>query len=273
MSEIPPCWCGGRDFAAGPSGNYTTPAGVKGSFAIRFCRVCGTGQTVPRPVAVDYSATPAELNDRIAQLELWRKFARESLAVVQRYRRAGRLLDVGCNIGVLVDEAHRAGFQATGLDLDRAAVAFGREKLGVDLTVGRLEEVPANSCAVVMLEQTLEHVADPVAMLRAVRRVLAPGGLAVVSVPHCRGLVPRAAGAAWYGWWPWEHGWHFTAPALRRIAALAGLSVAGLHYARLHHEPAWRTRRGAVVALADVLARLLPAWGDKLFIVVQKDGQ
>lgn len=268
--DLPPCWCSGTRFRSGPFGAFAASGDRQVPFAIFFCTACGTGQTMPRPVAIDYSATATELNDRVGQLDLWRKFARDSLTVVQRYRHSGRLLDVGCNIGVLVDEAVRAGFAASGIDPDRAAVAFGRDRFNCDLQNRNLQSLPAGSFDIVMLEQTLEHVPAPAALLAEVRRVLAPGGIAVVSVPHYRGLVARVAGAAWYGWWPHEHIWHFTVPALRQLLTQSGLAVAGLHYARLHHERNWRSCRGMVVALADALAALVPQCGDKIFIVGQK---
>jgi len=52
---------------------------------------------------------------------------------------------------------------------------------------GALAEVPAASLDVVMIVSVLEHVSDPAGLLREVRRVLAPGGMALVNVPSWRG--------------------------------------------------------------------------------------
>jgi 2-polyprenyl-3-methyl-5-hydroxy-6-metoxy-1,4-benzoquinol methylase len=50
-----------------------------------------------------------------------------------------------------------------------------------------LAALPDASLDVVMLVSVLEHVSDPAGLLRAVRRLLAPGGVALVNVPSWRG--------------------------------------------------------------------------------------
>ena len=52
---------------------------------------------------------------------------------------------------------------------------------------GALAQLPAASLDVVMIVSVLEHVSDPAGLLREVRRLLAPGGVALVNVPSWRG--------------------------------------------------------------------------------------
>ena len=52
---------------------------------------------------------------------------------------------------------------------------------------GALAQLPAASLDVAMIVSVLEHVADPAGLLREVRRLLAPGGVALVNVPSWRG--------------------------------------------------------------------------------------
>jgi len=52
---------------------------------------------------------------------------------------------------------------------------------------GALAELAAASLDVVMIVSVLEHVSDPAGLLREVRRLLAPGGVALVNVPSWRG--------------------------------------------------------------------------------------
>ena len=52
---------------------------------------------------------------------------------------------------------------------------------------GALAVLPGASLDVVMIVSVLEHVSDPAGLLREVRRLLAPGGVALVNVPSWRG--------------------------------------------------------------------------------------
>jgi SAM-dependent methyltransferase len=90
----------------------------------------------------------------------------------------GRLLDVGCGPGFFLRLAAGAGWDATGLDPDPAAVRYATERLGVQARVGVLAggAVPPASVDLVTLWNVLECVADPVSLLRQVARVLRPGG-------------------------------------------------------------------------------------------------
>src|SRR5690606_17137778 len=67
----------------------------------------------------------------------------------------------------------------------------------------------------------LEHVPDPTELVGAVARGLEPGGVAYLEVPDGWYLVDRVA------LWDviYEHVHHVTAPALRRLAADAGLRL------------------------------------------------
>jgi SAM-dependent methyltransferase len=52
---------------------------------------------------------------------------------------------------------------------------------------GALAALPAGSLEVVLIVSVLEHVADAPGLLREVKRLLAPGGVALVNVPSWRG--------------------------------------------------------------------------------------
>jgi SAM-dependent methyltransferase len=75
-----------------------------------------------------------------------------------------------------------------------------------DLTTGDRLESGAYDC--VILTQTLQLIFDVQAAIRTVHRILAPGGVVLVTVPGIT-HVPRADAESWY--------WSFTALAMRRL--------------------------------------------------------
>jgi len=263
------CWCGGKKFAIWTEGRYETPAGRAGEFAVWRCVNCDTGHTQPVPIEVDYSGTPIEGNDRVKEIELWQQFADETIAVVKQYRTGGRLLDIGCNIGILVQAAARAGFSARGVDMDRNAVEYGRQNFQLDLMVGQLGDIDLGRFDVVLLEQTLEHCREPLAVLSGLEEKIENQGILLISVPNYRGLMPRILGASWYGYWPWEHIWHFSPLALERLAAASGWQVRGVHRTRLYHPHSWQTKRQIKESLVDIMAQGL-GLGDKTYLILER---
>jgi SAM-dependent methyltransferase len=98
-----------------------------------------------------------------------------------------RVLDVACGGGYLLMEAERAGLVASGIDIADAALARARTFAPKsDLRRGEAEALPYadGSFEIVTCLGSLEHFLDPPKALEEMRRVLAPGGRAVVVVPN-----------------------------------------------------------------------------------------
>ena len=119
---------------------------------------------------------------------VWRFGQARRLAIVERHAPlAGRrVLDLGCGVGEYVRAFARAGALAFGCDVERARLAEGRARGAGGLAAGAGEALPYAGGAfdVVVLNEVIEHVADEAATLREVRRVLAPGGRAVIFAPN-----------------------------------------------------------------------------------------
>jgi 2-polyprenyl-3-methyl-5-hydroxy-6-metoxy-1,4-benzoquinol methylase len=75
----------------------------------------------------------------------------------------------------------------------------------------------------------VEHVLDPLALLRLLHSIAAPGGLIYVAAPNVDSLAHRLLGRAWPYYAPDDH---LTLPSLRSIAAAIALSGQGRYRLR-----------------------------------------
>jgi SAM-dependent methyltransferase len=95
-----------------------------------------------------------------------------------------RILDVGCGTGANLELLGRYG-EAEGVDVSPEALAFCRERGLRNVKQGAAERLPYEDCSfdLVTALDVVEHLDDDTAGLREMRRVLRPGGRAMLFVP------------------------------------------------------------------------------------------
>jgi SAM-dependent methyltransferase len=115
----------------------------------------------------------------------------------------GRLLDVGCGHGLLLDEARSRGYAPVGLELSHAAARHARRVHGLDVRELPLEAFDEfGRFDVVVLADVLEHLANPVAAIDRAAQLLRAGGVLCVVTPDPSSPAARVAGARWWGYLP-----------------------------------------------------------------------
>lgn len=142
----------------------------------------------------------------------------------------GRLLDVGCGNGSFLDQMRQLGWDVTGVEPDGAAVTVAREKLGLQVFEGSLEEagLPAGHYDAITMNHVIEHLPDPIVTLKECHRVLKPGGELVVATPNIKGMGSQFFGEHWRGLEVPRHLHLFCPQSLRMAAERAGLEVRAL---------------------------------------------
>jgi 2-polyprenyl-3-methyl-5-hydroxy-6-metoxy-1,4-benzoquinol methylase len=214
-----------------PASDYVTGD----PFEIRRCRDCGLALTWPPPPPSDMARYyPDAYYGRAGE----RRFVGPVEGLQQavygsRARkveeaaggRPGRVLDVGCGRGFLLDAFRRRGWAVEGTEMSDASSAHAREVLGIPVRLGPLESLalPAEAYDAVTLWHVLEHVTTPGAMLDEIHRILKPGGVLLVSVPNFGSPEARVAGPGWFHLDVPRHLVHFTPNTLDAALRGAGL--------------------------------------------------
>jgi len=179
-------------------------------------------------------------------------------------RRARRLhpgaktvLDIGAGAGRLVAEARRAGYEAVGVEPIRALVESARRINHIDLLQGVYPhpQLEGTCFDLVFLVDVIEHVADPVELIKACRGALSPGGILIAVTPDIGSLTARVLGRRWWHF-RLAHVGYFSTRSMLCMTQRCGLRV--IHRCR----PVWFFRAGY---LADRLQRYVPiGWMNKL---------
>lgn len=154
-------------------------------------------------------------------------------------------IDVGTGTGSILSALGSAAATVTAVEPQRDA----RQRLiGQGLqTWARIEEVPDGSADVLTEFHVFEHLPDPLGHLREARRVLRPGGRAVLEVPHARDLLLTTLDSqAFRAFTLWsEHLVLHTRDSLRQLLRLAGFTdveVAGVQRYPLANHLHWLAR-------------------------------
>ncbi|WP_432483883.1 class I SAM-dependent methyltransferase [Kineococcus esterisolvens] len=150
-----------------------------------------------------------------------RTVANSATHLLPRLRPGASLLDVGCGVGTLTADlaAHVAPGRVVGVDssaevLQAARSAAAGRGVHVELTVADAHALPFadGEFDVVHAHQVLQHLPDPVAALREMRRVCRPGGTVAV----------RDADYATVHWHPTSPGLRSWLSGYRATARAAG---------------------------------------------------
>jgi SAM-dependent methyltransferase len=122
--------------------------------------------------------------------------------IVQRYKKSGRLLDIGCATGVfLLGMQSYPNWELYGVELNDHAVKIAREQNNLNISHGTLEDAcfPSEFFDAVTLWDVLEHLHDPTASLVEIHRILKQDGILIFRVPNLRSWDAKIFGAAWAG--------------------------------------------------------------------------
>jgi SAM-dependent methyltransferase len=171
-------------------------------------------------------------------------------------RSVRRCLEVGCSFGFALDfSRHAFGWEVLGVDPSPLAAA-GAEALGLPVRRAYFSadlDLGPEPFDLAILSEVLEHIADPHALLAAIRDRLSSEGLLVLSTPNLDLVRPEMEeGALGRALSPGLHLVLYDRRALVRVLKRAG-------FAAVHIEESPETLRAFAARSPAALARLRPA--------------
>ncbi|OGI34875.1 MAG: hypothetical protein A2259_00615 [Candidatus Moranbacteria bacterium RIFOXYA2_FULL_43_15] len=104
-----------------------------------------------------------------------------------------RLLDIGCGSGLITKKIQEMGYLTEGLDFSQEAVNKAISN-GINANVCDLDEgisKPDGEYDVVWAGDIIEHVFDPIGLIKEISRVLKDRGALILCIPSDVGLISR----------------------------------------------------------------------------------
>jgi SAM-dependent methyltransferase len=177
------------------------------------CAQCGFYYVDPMPFWSNDALQMFYGEEYFVQESIW--WHRQRIAVdpkrrldaIEREREEGsvpRLLDIGCGQGYVLEHALQRGWEVYGLEPSQALADRIVSHLGVHVWAKRVEEadLQKESFDIVFSDSVIEHLTEPIEVMRLAWRVLKPRGLFYLVTPnadalvnHFRGFVFRLAGS------------------------------------------------------------------------------
>ncbi len=169
----------------------------------------------------------AASGDYLAEERGQRVTARSTLARIERHVSSrGALLDVGCWVGFMLDEARDRGWRTVGLEPSLWASGLARERFGLDVYTSDLAQLdlPQASFEVVHMGDVIEHLPDPGRALDQILGLLAPDGVLALALPDAGSRVARMLGRRWWSVIP-THVHFFTRHSMRKLLTRHGYEI------------------------------------------------
>ncbi|MBV9310777.1 MAG: class I SAM-dependent methyltransferase [Solirubrobacterales bacterium] len=193
------------------------------------CPACGHMQLEPMPgealltAAYEQAASADYLEEELGQ----RETARHALSTIERFApRRGRLLDVGCWVGFLLDEARVRGWDVAGLEPSDFGSRYAQERLGLDVVKADLltAQLEPGTFDAVVMGDVIEHLTRPDRALSRTRELLVEGGVLWLVLPDAGSRVAQTMGRRWWSVIP-THVQYFTRGSIAKLLVSHGFQV------------------------------------------------
>jgi 2-polyprenyl-3-methyl-5-hydroxy-6-metoxy-1,4-benzoquinol methylase len=169
-------------------------------------------------------------------------------SLLEEKTRVTKVVEVGCGQGYLTYALRQHGFDATGVDLSKDAIARAEKRFGPSYFRGTLEEYVRSHSAPpshVVCTELVEHLEDPVAFVRGIFECLPRGGKLILTTPH------KLVGARgiWETELPPVHLWWFTRQSLVELGRVVGAKTNFFDFTSFYKEKTIRdSQPGSVKA-------------------------
>ncbi|MDD3374190.1 MAG: class I SAM-dependent methyltransferase [Candidatus Omnitrophica bacterium] len=155
-----------------------------------------------------------------------REAARIIIKKIEKHKKRGKLLDIGCANGFFLDEARKRGWEVFGVEVSQWALDYAKEKLNLNVFKGPLKNasLKEGSFDVVVMMDVIEHLQEPRKQLEQIKKILKKDGILYISTPDISSFASRILRAKWWGI-NRAHLVYFSKETFQKMLTLCGFKI------------------------------------------------
>ena len=217
------------------------------TYNVFFCKMCNVGVTIPIPSPSELSSLYSSGTYRSASgkrfvglVETWVYFARQLRRKrIEKYKRTGRILDIGCGRGVFLDVMRKHGWKVAGTEYNKETAESINKNYNINIVTGDPGDwgFPPESFDVVTMNHVLEHMSAPESAIGECSRLLEKGGLLVVAVPNITSLQSAMGKHLWFHLDIPYHLYHFSEEGLASLLEKYNFNLLKIRRFDLEYNP------------------------------------
>jgi len=209
----------------------------KAGFLHTECRDCKFLFVNPRPTSQSlyqyYTSSRAsaffqkQIIEKSKKYRIVQIFKPRACWLHKQFEHPGRILDIGCSTGLLLEEMRSLGWEVFGSEYSYDALKTLRKK-GIPHSSASLSDeitFPNKSFNLITLFEVLEHIPDFRATMGQVARILRIGGRGIISVPNISGFEYHCLGNHHTNICPPAHLNYFCPDNIRYLFKKIGLNI------------------------------------------------
>jgi 2-polyprenyl-3-methyl-5-hydroxy-6-metoxy-1,4-benzoquinol methylase len=199
---------------------------TKDEWKVYKCDNCGLGILNPLPdgdeltalYQKDYFLSHYDNELVLDSPEMEKRLSQQKhrLRFFRKFKKKGKVLDVGCGCGYFLLACRKKGYDVAGIDISPDAAAYVNKELNIPVYTGEFSniELPDKTYDVITMWHSLEHIDDPFLCIQNARKWLKDKGILVIDVPNHDGYDARKLSQKWSQWDLPFHFHHFTPRSL-----------------------------------------------------------
>ena len=117
--------------------------------------------------------------------DIFEKLFAQRLKMIQKYKKSGKVLDIGCAHGFLLSYLKQAGYDCYGADVSDYAVQYAKNNFSIPIQRASIDSMvyPEESFDVIIMLDIIEHLKDPLATLKNIKKFLKKDGIIIMQTP------------------------------------------------------------------------------------------